>query len=245
MPDNGSVFEADKPQAVPTKAADGSFVEVLVGEGKKYKSVEALAKAYMEVDDFAETLKSENAGLRQKQLEAKTIDDVLKRMETKEVPPADKPGDRKAPTADEIANIVKNTVTGMESAKIQKDNLLKADAEMKRLFGDKAQEVFDSEANTPELKKALQALASVDPVKFVALFTKGSAPAASTIAASGSVNTAGFGVNNTQSETDPTTKAYYDAIRKKNKNLYYSSDFQLQMHEAAQANPDKFFGRKK
>lgn len=246
MADNASVFEGkapDKEPVTPTKVADGSIVEVLVGEGRKYASIEALAKSRIEADDFIETLKSENATLREANARAKTVEDVLKRMETKEVSPPDKAVARNAPTEDEIANIVKNTMTGMETARTRENNLKKADDEMKRLFGEKAQEAFLAKAATPELKKALTELASVSPAEFVALFTKGSVVASSTVAASGGVNTAALGNQPVQSTGDPTTKAYYDEVRKKDTKRYYSRDFQLQMHDAAQANPNKFFGR--
>lgn len=44
---------------------EGSALEVLVGDGKKFKDVEALARAKMESDAFIEQLKREAAGVRE------------------------------------------------------------------------------------------------------------------------------------------------------------------------------------
>ena len=61
-------------QAIPES------VSLLVGEGRKYKTLDDLAKAYLNADGFIEQLKAENQELRTKTVEAKTIDEVLERL---------------------------------------------------------------------------------------------------------------------------------------------------------------------
>lgn len=222
-----------------------SQLAVLVGEGRKYKSVEDLAKAYINLDSFTEKLKGENAEFREKLAGAKTIDDVIGRLEQSKASTTDK-GEAKSSglTADAVAQIVKDTVTGMETARSRRDNLLKADALMKKQFGDKAGEVFGALAKTPQHKVALQSLAEVDPEQFVRLFSGGGEPAHSQTDSSTSVNTAALAdVNASGRVTDPGTKEYYNALRKKDPRAYYSQEVQLQMNKAATSNPTKFFGK--
>jgi hypothetical protein len=54
-----------------------SLVAALVGEGKKYASLEELAKSRIEADSFIDTLKEENANLRSETQTQTTIKDVM------------------------------------------------------------------------------------------------------------------------------------------------------------------------
>ena len=54
-----------------------SLVAALVGSGKKYATLEELAKSRLEADSFIDTLKSENAELRKEQSSRTTIMDVM------------------------------------------------------------------------------------------------------------------------------------------------------------------------
>lgn len=246
-----NMFEGDPSKNTETPAPDqtkDSAKALLVGEGRKYKDEESLAKAYMELDSFAETLKGENKELRDKVAGAKTLDDVLARLKQPEASANDK-GAASGPqglTADAIVQIVEQTVTGLETKRSAADNLTRADAKMRELYGEKAEAVYASKANTPQLRAALKQLASVDPDAFVKLFDPGQPQAKATQAdAGGSTNTEALkNVNQSGRATDPTAKEYYDHIRKTDRKKYYSTEFQLQMSRAAQANPEKFFGRK-
>jgi hypothetical protein len=255
MADQPSVFGSDKtptPEAnIPgtTSKTPDSPVAILVGEGRKYKSHDDLAKAYLEADGFIERLKEENAALREKAAAAKTIDDVLSRIEQPKASAGDN-SDRTNPsglTADAIAKIVSDTVTGLETTKVRQSNMLKADAALKKLYGEKAKEVFDAQASTPETRAALMQLAQVDPDKFVKLFNPSASASGSQTDSGSSVNTAALADTNQSARVmDPNTKEYFDAMRKdpKRRKDYYSAAVQLAMHKAAQANPEKYFGRK-
>lgn len=243
-----TIFTDDQSKAAPV-APDTTVIDpnnpvaLLVGEGRKYKTIEDLAKAYVNIDGFVEQLKSENSKLRQDLAQAKTLDDVLDQLKASNAPPPDKDESPvKALGVDEIAAIVKQTVTGMETARTKQDNLRKADAKMKELFGEKAAEVFSQEAPTQEKREALVALASVDPDKFVALFAK--PPANKQVGMGTDVNTAALQhINVSGRAADPTTKEYYEALRKKEPAKYYSQHVQLAMQKAAISNPAHYFGR--
>lgn len=255
MPDQGDIFGSDQTltnqtpviNATPTKSDTLSEqVALLVGEGRKYKTVDELAKAYVAADDFMERLKTENATLREDVAKGATLDQVLKRLEGNTQTSTQDQSGKTTPTgltAKDVAAIVAQQVSGMETQRTHEANLRKADAEMKTLFGEKAQETFAKEASTPEMKQALMALAAVSPDKFVALF-RPQATSSGTTDTKTSVNTAALnGLNDSGRGADPTAQEFYSNLRKTKPSVYYSSAMQLQMNKAAQDNPKQFFGR--
>jgi hypothetical protein len=219
---------------------------VLVGEGRKYRTVEDLAKAYMSADDFIERIKGENASLREQLGKAKTIDEVLERLKAEPSAASQDKDDKPTPSGlsvQDVRQIVSDTLTGVESARAREGNLRKADAEMKKLFGEKAAAVFEKEASTPAMRKALMDLASVSPDKFIALFVPKNNSGTS-IETNTSVNTAALSGDMASGRgADPSCKEYYDNLRRKEPAKYYSSAFQLQMNKAAVTDPSRFFGR--
>ena len=56
---------------------EGSILDALVGEGKKYASLEELAKGKAEADSFIDKLKDENSDLRKQAEEKTTIMDLM------------------------------------------------------------------------------------------------------------------------------------------------------------------------
>jgi hypothetical protein len=242
---------SDQSQTPNEKAAQangdnlGESVAILVGEGRKYKTIEELAKAYVHIDGFAETLKSENATLREQLAKASTLDDVLERLKAPAPSQSDQTDGKSQSglTVQDVAKIVSDTLTGMESQRTREGNLLKADTAMKQLFGEKAKEVFDKEASTPEMRKALMELATVSPEKFVAVFAPGRSSAASADNKT-SVNTGALeNFSASGRSADATCKEFYDEMRRKDPAKFYSHSVQLQMNKAAVANPSRFFNR--
>jgi hypothetical protein len=244
--DQSATLNQTPNQTAAAKQGDtlSESVAILVGEGRKYKTIDDLAKAYLNADEFVEKLKGENATLREELTKAKTLDDVLKRL--KDEPSAgtqDRSDQSQGLTAQDVAKIVSNAITGHETAKIRQANLQASDAAMKKLYGDKAAEVFAKAATTPELRKALTELASVSPDKFVAVFQPAQAATGSHVDGSTAVNTAALSsISQSGRVADPGCKEFYDNLRRTKPNEYYSQAVQSQMHKAAIANQEKFFG---
>lgn len=258
---DSTIFNADQAtQTATTSQADtGSTsttttqaeeISLLVGEGRKYKTVDELAKAYLNADSFIEQLKAENQELRSKTVEAKTIDEVLERLTANQSNAATATAGEPASStnglsAEDVAKIVQQTVTGLETAKIKEGNIKKADAEMRKIFGDKAGEVYKSVAKTPELHNAYMKLAEADPSQFVALFTKeqGSTSQGSQVDSGSSVNTTTtYTSGNNVRENTQGTKEYYSKIRREDPKRYYSQQVQLEMNRSATSDPKKYFG---
>lgn len=246
MVDSTTIFSGDNSTDTDSKtdASTGELLEILVGEGKKYKTPNELAKAYMSADDFIEKLKEENRELREKMSSAKTLEDVLSKLERTPTG-SDKPDTStlaEGMSATDIAHLVRNTVTGLETEKTKRANLLKADSKMKALFGDKAAEKYKEAAPTKEQHEALMMLASIDPDKFIKLFESVEKPSTTQTDTSGSSNTIITTTGGDRTKT-PGTKPYYDALRREKPSLYYSQAIQLEMDAAARRDPDKFYGR--
>lgn len=219
------------------------LVSALVGEGKKYKTVDELAKAYINADTFIEELKTENRQAREQLAKSKTLDEALQRLQADTTSKQeDKPVvTAPAVTEDSIRKLVEQTVTGLETARTKQENLLKADKAMKDMFGEKATEVFKAKATTPELQKVMTELAAASPEQFVALFKDGSTTT-SKVDAGTSVNTTSSKIEPSSREKTVGTKEYFNFVRKNNPHLYYSDTFQLQMDKQVRSNPDLYFG---
>lgn len=250
--DKSAVTQAEQAAALAVQTSTATqtqsdMVAALVGEGKKYKNVDDLAKAYISADGFIENLKAENRELREKATASKTIDDVLERLQQQHATShSDQSGSTGKSPVDvaDLTKLVEATVTGLESKKHREGNLRAADAKMKELFGEKAAEKFAQVATTPELKDVYMRLAAADPDKFVSLFAN--VPKNTTKAdTGGSVNTTvQYSSNNSIRAQQPGTKEYYDNVRRTNPALYYSSDFLVGMDRAVRENPDNYYGKK-
>lgn len=231
----------DKPvDPTPAKTEDTGLLTALVGEKQKYKSVDELAKAYVNADAFIEQLKEENRKLREKEAAARTIDDVLERMNKKDEKPADTPVS--ALTKEDVAALVEQTLTGRETARTREHNLLQADKMMKEKFGEKAAEIFKSKATSPELVKVYMELASVSPQEFVAVFAPATnAPAGGSVA-TGSVNTASMSITGNSRDNTPGTKEWANKVRREKPDEYWSMEFQQKLQKMALENPNLYFG---
>ncbi len=252
-PDQGSVFSGSdqgQPPEVNAAAAKADSlpeaVALLVGEGRKYRTLEDLAKGYVAADGFVETLKGENATLRTEIAKAATLEEVMKRLKAEPSGGNQDPVAQPSPgmSAVDVAKIVREQVSGIATEGTRNANLQKADASMKQLFGEKAKEMFDAQATSPEKRQALMALAAVDPATFIAVFAPQAKSGTSQVDGSTNVNTAALNLQaNSGRATDPGCKEYYDTLRKAKPAEYYSSAVQLQMNRAAGADRSKFFGK--
>lgn len=238
-----TIFEDSTAPQPAANTVQDPLVSTLVGEGKKYKTVDELAKAYMNADEFVETLKSENRELRDKVAAAASIDEVLKKLETKTEQDDSPVKPEGTLSASDVAELVRTTITGLETTKSREANLRKADGKMKEVFGDKAEEVYKKAAATPEMHRAFMALAEVDPDSFLRLFTT-STSTVGTQTDSGSVASRAIELNSGGDRSKmPGTKEYYSAMRRADPNRYYSQATQLEMDRAARDDSKRFYGR--
>jgi len=220
---------------------EAPLFDALVGEKQKYKSPEELAKAYTNADEFINTLKEENRQLREQVAQSKTIDEVMERLTTKQpAPEADKPA-VSGVNPEDVQQIVERTLDSRKTHEEKLKNLLEADKLMKERFGQKADEIFKSKANTPEKHKVLMELASTAPAEFFSLFA--GTPAVTNNIDNGSANTTSVTYSGTPRDTVEGTKEWAAKIRKESPELYWSQEFQYKLQQTVTKNPDLYFGR--
>jgi hypothetical protein len=237
-----TVFSGDQTVEQQPTQAEQDLVSILVGEGKKYKDVNDLAKAYMSADDFIETLKKENHELRGKANTEATLDTILERLQQQQnTVQADKPKNESL-SVSELQKLVEQTVTGLDNNKQRQANLAKADKMLKEKFGDKAVDVYRSKASSEKLNAVYMELASVDPDQFIALFVGGEVTNNTTVDEGGSKNSLNFSQGDRKGVEG--TKEYFDNIRRTDPRKYYSQDFQLKMDKVVRTNPELYYGKR-
>lgn len=138
-----------------------------VGEGKKYKSIEELDKAYLNADTHIKKIEQENAELRERVSAAKGIEEVLATLGKTE-------GDgEQTETQDAkldpsvIQSLVEQTIEQRESLNRQRVNATEVVTKLREIYGDSAEEVFN--AKQTELGVDLNAIAMSSPKAALAL----------------------------------------------------------------------------
>lgn len=225
--------------ATPTETKGvGEIVGALVGEGQKYKTVDELAKAYLHADTFIQQLKEENQKYREQVAAAKSIDDVLERMQQTQQQEQPTPAQVEQP---DISALVEQTLSQREAKKLQEANLLEADRLMKERHGEHATELFKAKANTPELKKLYVELAARSPSDFVALFGEPQ-QTGSAIQSGSAVNAVNIPSTSANRANIEGTKEWFSKMRREEPQKFYSSGMQVKFSKAATENPKLYFG---
>jgi len=248
---DSSLFSAgsnNEPAAQPTPSNQPTgdlpaSVGILVGEGRKYKDLDALAKGHLNADEHISRLETENRALRDAAKTQATLDEAIAKLTATQSKPTDQgsnqPGTPSALDASAVQRLVAETVTGLETARTKQTNLAQAEAALRTFYGDKAGEVLAKFAPTPAERAVLKQLGEVSPERLVALLKP--ADKAMPPMQQGTVN--GGTPNTTDRANDPGAKEYWDNMRRKEPTKYYSQAMQIERDKVARANPAKFLGK--
>lgn len=232
------VPEADEPE--------GSAFEAIVGEGKKYRDPELLAKAALEKDRFIRQLEQENAALRGELQQRITLEEFADRVNSGrakqdepeahvESDPADSGTQRINP--EDIENRVLQRLQAerekerrLQNAAAVKDTLLKKfGRDYLKTLADKAEELGVDD-------KFLTDMAQSQPKAFLALFDAVPAQRDVSFTPPRGVATERMPQPNTE-----RTWQYYERLRKENPMQYYSPKVQNMMHKDAERLGDSFY----
>lgn len=231
------IFDTQTTNVETTTTNTSQLADQLVGEGKRFKNIDELAKSKLEADTFIEKLKQEQAELRERLDKSLNADEQLAALkaELQELKSSGKPKENTTPelTSDKIRELVQASITEHEIARTATQNTDTVNSAMVSQFGsvEKAKEVFLAKAK--ELNMApteLKDIASKSPTAFYTLLglnNKGK-DAVGNVSTKSTVNTEAFNSSGNL-ELKFGTKEYFDNIRKTDERRYYSADIQKQI----------------
>jgi hypothetical protein len=208
----------------------GQHLSELVGEGKKYSTVEELAKAYHNADSLIQQLQGENAGMREDLSKRQTAEEIAEtiRRNQNQTDHGTQENTPSAVSVDDIQNLVSQSITQHERNQTASRNVQKASDDMVSLYGDKATSVLESRAKELGLTvEDLKNTAAQSPSAFLRLVGETDKPAsANTEVEQSSINTVSFDT----SKNNPKQLAdNYKKLRKDNPKQYWSPKVQNEM----------------
>jgi hypothetical protein len=229
------IFDSSNPnpaQPAPTE----NVVDALVGENKKFRDLEALAKGKLEADKTIEARERELSELRAElakridaETELRTIREEMSRL--REAP---NPKENTTPALDAatVQKLVLDTITAQEQSRTRTQNVSQAQSDMVKYFGtlEKAQEAIRSRAT--ELGMSLDSLKDIaekSPTAFDRLIVGDVKPPVSSTPLQSTVR-----VDAARTGTFKTgTKAYFDNLRLTNPKEYFKPSTQNAIIKAA------------
>lgn len=222
-----------------------ALLEALVGEGKKYKTQADLAQAIFFKDAHIKKIEEENRALRQSTTETKTVDQILKALQStngSQNTVHDSVRDNQnvdantAPVAsvEEVSKKVLEALEAKTEAAKQEDNLKKVKNALLSNFGADYPNILESKAAELGLdKNTIDMMAKKTPQALLKLLDVKTNVA--TTPAPGST----FRVNpNGEAEKNA---AYYAKLRKTNPQLYMSRAVQNEILQQAAKLGEKFY----
>lgn len=233
-----SLFETDQTPAVK--------FDDYVGEGKKYRDNDAVAKALAEKDAFIERLKSENAQIREAIPTTPVVDrsqEILDRLEALKHKP-EPVTERIAPAVVERTEFKGLSVEDVDRLLIERERKAKADANITQVkaalvqkYGDKYPQALKSMAEKNGLgTRFLDQMAAESPQALLnlmatekpdTLFT----PPSSVVQPGTFIPTA----------DTPRTESYYNRLKAQDKKTYLSKEVQNQMMKDAMKLKEAFY----
>lgn len=242
---NTSSAGNDQNSQTPEYSFGDEFKE-LVGEGRKYKTPEDLAKSRKEADKFIEQLKAEKR--EKERLLSEKEKELLELKASREFDRELNKDDDADPSEVSVNSIdidtLKDTVNDLlsqrETETILQSNLKKAETLLVDSFGNKelAKKAFEDKATDLGLSvKELQRLAASSPKAFGKLFEIGQEQ--NSYSSRGSdINTSAFSKS---SKIVENSHAWFKAQEKENPKLLRDNSWSIKKHNAAQKLGEAFF----
>lgn len=222
-------------------------IEDLVGEGKKFKTVEDLAKGKLEADRFIEKLTREQADLRNElntRIGLTEFLDQIKNSNTQQNQPS---GDNQtrnggenatALTPEQIEELLDRKLTAKEQARIASENLRATKQKLAEAFGPNYVNKLNEEAESLGLSKEyMNNLAATAPQALFKLLGVDNKAQAQDLFTPPSNSFRG----STPSAPVDRTQTWYNQLKAKDPKQYWDSKTQVQMHKDAVRLGERFF----
>lgn len=223
-------------------ASEPNYLEILVGEGKKFKTVEDLAKGKKESDDYIETLKAELAAEKAKTANGINAEAILTEIRkiregTSDTEPRQPGETTQVVTPPQIEELVLQTLRNNEIEQITKTNFQKSVEKMDEVWGDDApKKLKETAKNLGVSVEYLQNVAKQSaPVFFqlTGLNADRSAPGGTTVPTST--------VRPVAQNGQVRDMKYYRELKKSNPALFKEDKIRIQMEKDAIALGESFF----
>lgn len=248
-----SLFDTDNTEA-PTIDPEKNYLEELVGEGKKFKTIEDLARGKVESDLFIQRLQAETQEMRSEltnRLNLEAFLDEMKQLQKQAPAVAPSPQDtprnvdtepkeiKAGMTPEEVEQLLSERLKNERTKELQASNLATVKNRLVELYGNtyqnKLKEVAESLGESPEY---LNEVAKRNPTAFFRLLGETPAPDKKNYTPPRSqLNTETRG-NVPSGERD---NAFYEHLRATDPKRYYSREVQVQRHKDALRLGAKFF----
>lgn len=242
----------DKGETPPKIDETKNYLEDLVGEGKKFKTPEELARGKWESDQFISSLTREMEDLRKEILTRKTTEELLDQIaqrtnaSAQSREPLDEDSTRRIETP-QVPGLKKEDVEKLVAERLQQTELQRTATQNLKEVNDTLEKKWGAEAVQRVKQKAadlgvsleyLQNQAKVSPKAFYALIgvETGRAPAPSVNVPISTTNTS----SNLQGD-EVRNEAWYKRQVQKDPSLKLDKKFQIQKHKDALRLGRQFF----
>ncbi len=228
--------------------SQANYVEQLVGEGKKYASVEEAIKGLAFAQDHIKNLEQEQAALRDEYNKALTTAEVLERVRERQPPtPPVTPPAQVTPTppvaeTPDLDERIRDNIRKTREEETLKANITEVATRLVAIYGseEKANEVVKAKA--AELGVSVEFLQDVAAKSPKALFAQLGVSVDSlntNIAPRSEIN---VGISPNRGAPKPGTMAAYEELRKTDPKMYWTPRIQTQLHKDALEKGSAFYG---
>lgn len=226
---NDTAFDNSNDQTKDESNSSSNPIDSLVGEGKKFKSIEDLAKAKLEADKHIERIEGENKGMREDLEKLSTkVENLASLSEQKQTDPKNQAENTtQAVDKNDLSELVAQTYHDIREKEARQSNLKESNDFAISKFGDieKARQGLKQRASELGLSvEDLKEIGSKSPNAFKDMFKAGGN--SSEVSVKSSVNTEADNFGSGDDSTKVGTKAYYDNMRRTNPHKYWSPKVQ-------------------
>ena len=233
-----------------TQQTEAGYIDQLVGEGKKFQSVEALAKGKLEADRHIAEITQTMAELREEVAKQDYAKDLLAKLQSKgadsstanfatDTNAGNSANGNTTQNASDIETLVEQAILKKEQSRSVEHNIAVANEAIVAQYGEKAAEVVKVKAQELGISvERLKEIAAESPTAFLQLVGGTMKKVDTGVLPKSSVRTEGLSTS-----THDRTFQYYQNMRKENKNHYYSPKIQRTLMEDRLRLGDKFYNK--
>ena len=226
-----------------------SFIDHLVGDGKKFRDIEALAKGKLEADkhisEITKTLDELRAELAKQDYAKSLLEQMSKGSETGAEQPtpvttSSSNTENTTQSASDFEALVEKVITAKEKSKTASQNISVVGEEMQKQFGDKTADYL--KAKSLELNMSLDRLKEIAAESPTAFFQLIGVKKMNEKVTSGTMTTQStIRSENFNSNSQDRDFNFYQKLRKENRSLYYSPKIQNTMVQDRERLGDRFY----